>query len=206
MPAPLSMLHLLVSATLLPTDHNPMHTPTPATDRELVARCVRGDSDAWGELVHRFGPLIYSIAARCGLPPDGRDDVYQSTFLALHRSLHSMRDGQALAKWIITTASREAWNLSRQHRQHESAASETAAATPDDQTVDALERARLVNEGLQKLGGRCEDLLRLLFSGTSEPDYQYIAAALKMPLGSIGPTRKRCLAKLADILSTTSTD
>ncbi|MCX5691767.1 MAG: sigma-70 family RNA polymerase sigma factor [Planctomycetota bacterium] len=134
-------------ATLQPADHNSTPTPPPATDRELVAQCVRGDSHAWGELVGRFGPLIYSIAARCGLPPDGRDDVYQATFLSLHRSLNSLRDGQALAKWIITTASREAWNLSRQHKQHEPTAAESAAAIPDDQAIDALERARTVNEG-----------------------------------------------------------
>lgn len=192
--------------TLKQTDHNSAPIPSAASDRELVARCIQEDPTAWAELVRRFGPLIYSIAARCGLPPDGRDDVHQSTFLALHRSLHSLRDSQALAKWIITTASREAWNLSRQHRRSEHAADELPATPPDDHTIEALERAHAVNTALQQLGGRCEELLRLLFSGTAEPDYQSIAAGLNMPLGSIGPTRKRCLAKLADILSPRACD
>jgi DNA-directed RNA polymerase specialized sigma24 family protein len=107
---------------------------------------------------------------------------------------------KALPKWVITTASREAWAMANQHRTARADVEQRTAPQPDDATIERLDRAKIVNAGLQRLGGKCEELLRLLFSGSGEPDYRHIADALRMPLGSIGPTRSRCLAKLAELL------
>ena len=48
---------------------------------------------------------------------------------------------------------------------------------------------------MQQLPERCQTLLRVI-AFAAKPDYAQIARALGMPVGSIGPTRGRCLAKL----------
>ncbi|MBS0198209.1 MAG: sigma-70 family RNA polymerase sigma factor [Planctomycetes bacterium] len=174
-------------------------SPEP-TDTELVRRCLGGDESAWRQIVKRFGPLVISIPARAGLNPDSRDDVFQATFMALFRHLGSLRDAQSLAKWIITTATRETW---RERKRQRSAIHrpehEPIDIPPDD--VAAMERAHIVDLGLRKLGGRCEELLRRLFGPGEGADYRKIAQDLSIPIGSIGPTRQRCLAKLAELIS-----
>jgi RNA polymerase sigma factor (sigma-70 family) len=168
-----------------------------STDAILVARCANGNAAAWKSLVDRFGPLVYSIGLRSGLGPDLRDDVFQATFLALHKNIKSLRDGQALAKWIITTASRESWRVAKAAS---SSPSEAEPAILDVQTQEKLEEVQRVTRAISKLGGKCEELLRLLFTSRTEPDYESVSVLLDMPIGSIGPTRSRCLAKLAELL------
>ena len=171
--------------------------PQPDANAALVRRCLDGESRAWDELVSCYSPLVYSIAARAGLPQQLREDVFQNTFVAIVKHLHSLRDGQALTKWVITTATRESWRIGRKRR-----ADEPRLEPPEiegDKLI-ALERAQAVEMSLRELGGTCEKLLRTLFSSHQDPDYRTIAQSLNMPVGSVGPTRQRCLAKLAEIL------
>jgi RNA polymerase sigma factor (sigma-70 family) len=174
-----------------------MSNPDPELpDPQLVQRCLSGDETAWRQLVRRYGPLIHAVASRSCTAHD-RDDVFQATFLALHRSLPALRDAQSLAKWIITTATREAWRTNRRARAH-GAADETLAIEPD--RVEALEQSHRVDLALRRLGGRCEELLRFLFREGGGVEYEVVAKELGLQLGSIGPTRRRCLAKLAELL------
>ena len=163
----------------------------------LVKRCLAGDRLAWDELVRSYSPLVYSIATRSGLGADDRDDVFQSTFAAVVKNLGSLRDGQALTKWIITTATRESWRCAR--RRGMSALGEEPAMVTRDR-IEELERAQVVDAGLKELGGQCEKLLRALFATQNEPDYRAVAELLGIAVGSIGPTRQRCLAKLAELV------
>jgi DNA-directed RNA polymerase specialized sigma24 family protein len=77
---------------------------------------------------------------------------------------------------------------------------ERDAAAEVDQAGERMERAFAVRAGLIELGGRCQQLLTRVFGTIGEPDYKSISEELGMPIGSIGPTRARCLAKLAEIL------
>lgn len=182
-----------------PMPTRPTHSPLDQSDANsaLVRRCLAGESRAWDELVSCYSPLVYSIAARAGLPRELRDDVFQNTFVAIVKHLHSLRDGRALTKWIITTATRESWRVSKK-RLINNSTYELQTLEPDQ--LVQLERAQAVEIGLRELGGQCEKLLRALFAGRQDPDYRTIAEALGIPVGSIGPTRQRCLAKLADLL------
>jgi DNA-directed RNA polymerase specialized sigma24 family protein len=76
---------------------------------------------------------------------------------------------------------------------------EDVAAPSEDQML-AWERQDLVRKGLTKLGGKCEKLLRAIFLDCGDPSYETIAERLGMKVGSIGPTRARCLNKLERIL------
>jgi DNA-directed RNA polymerase specialized sigma24 family protein len=66
-----------------------------------------------------------------------------------------------------------------------------------EDALSDLQQLDLLRHGLDRLDTRCRDLLRLLFADDDErPAYDEVARRMAMPVGSIGPTRARCLGKL----------
>lgn len=175
----------------------------------LLARCRKGDSRAWRELVDRFQSFVYSIPRRMGLSEEDAADVFQTTFIALHRSLDRLETAEALPKWLAVTAAREAARTRRLGTRIPVAArsdddrplDEVIAAeerTAEEESIAACE-ADLVRRAVQSMSGRCADLLGALYL-EEERAYQEIADRLGMPIGAIGPTRARCLEKLRQML------
>jgi len=170
---------------------------------DLLADVRSGRANAWEHLLDEFGALVMSVAHGAGLRGADAEDAYQATWMALHRSLSHIREPGALVAWISTTARRESWRISKCQR---------SAAEPD-QLADAgrnkgvepspvdelqrLERRQLVQDGLAAIDERCQELLERLFFESGSPRYEDVAAAMEMKVGSVGPTRLRCLAKLA---------
>lgn len=167
------------------------------SDHELIAACLNGESWAWNALVDRYSRLVYAMALRAGLTPEDAEDVFQTVFIRLLENLQRLREPQAIAAWLITTAKRASWNLLRKE-QREPAIAEWLLKTQAEETLWADQA--LVREALEQVGERCKVLLRLLYYDPDAPSYEAISQQLKMPLGSVGPTRARCLSKLHEIL------
>ncbi|MCW5943898.1 MAG: RNA polymerase sigma factor [Fimbriimonadaceae bacterium] len=170
--------------------------------QRLLARCRRGDSRAWSELIERFRSLVYSIPRRMGMGEDDAGDVFQATFVALYRSLHAIEDGQALPKWVATTAARESYRVRRLSGRYVTVDDDARALDEvlqddeerADETAIRASEADWVRQGVRGLGAQCRDLLTALYvEGLA---YQEVVTALGIPIGSIGPTRARCLEKL----------
>lgn len=166
-------------------------------DRELLARCRGGDESAWRALVERYAALILSVPRRHGLRAAPSEDVFADVCLALVRALPSIRDPEALPQWLIRTAARATWAVSRRlrHRPPDSLPALTGPAPPDE-LVSALEEEQRVREALRMASPRCRRLLELLYFRAPTPSYDEIARELDMPRGSLGPTRRRCLDRL----------
>ena len=181
-------------------------------DTELVYACHEGDSWAWEALVERYKRLVFAIPLRVGLTEDDAADVFQTVFASLFEHLGDLRDPQCVAKWLIIAAQRESWSVARRRRRErfdEEASTilttiRDGAALPE-QHISLLADQCLVLESLDRLGGRCRDLLWLLYYDPSEPSYIEVGRQLGMPLGSIGPTRARCLQKLKRIIESMGT-
>ena len=170
-------------------------------DAELIAACRSRDPRAWANLVDRASPLVFAISRRCGLDDGDAEDVAQSVFATLLNSLDTLRDPRAFWGWLATTTRREAIRASQRTRRERGPAARTEAqenAAPDTADVEELAAVR---RALDDLGGRCKDLLEALFLRSDSADYEAVARALNVPVGSIGPTRRRCLAKLLELLS-----
>lgn len=169
-------------------------------------RCVQGDGRAWAELVDRYAGLVYAVARRQGLREDQCDDAAQRVFSALFKRIHAVEKPDSLGSWLAVTAKREAWRILRLERR-ELAGSEAVADEPsrdDGATVDAellrLERVHEIRQAIGQLGSRCRELIEALFMTPGTPDYAQISRRTSIPIGSIGPTRQRCLARLAELL------
>lgn len=179
------------------TAYPPMSHQQSECDADLIHGCIAGDADCWNDLINRYGSLVYSVPKRLGLNDSDSEDIFQAVFSILANRLHSIDDPQALPKWLITTARRECWrHLRRMARRDELESEANRHAEVQDDGDQALDRHVAVRSALAGMGPRCRDLLTLLFLSPGRPDYEGVSAALGIPVGSIGPTRARCLSKL----------
>ena len=159
-----------------------------------------GDSAALDDLVRLLSPVLWQVVRASGLDRDTAEDVVQTAWLALVRSGESIVEPRAVAGWLCTTARREAWRVGKQSTRQLPVEDETIARKlPDEPAPEGLvvlddDNARLW-AALEKVSERCQRLLRIVAT-EARPDYSVIATQLGMPVGSIGPTRGRCLEKL----------
>jgi len=170
---------------------------------DLLRRAAAGDDAAWREIVAHYQRLVYATIRTFRIPPSDAEDLFQETFLRLYRHATGLRDSRALARWLIVTAR----NLCLDHversrtRQQVELEAETIAMAPVPLSeMIHLERAQIVREAIQELPERCRDLLWTLYFEQDGPNYESVARAFGMPLGSVGPTRARCLDQLLRIL------
>lgn len=175
-------------------------------DAELVRLCAEREEVAWAVMVQRFRRLVYAIPLRAGLRDDQTEHVFHETFAKLAERIDSLREPHRVRAWIVTTARRLTIDVMRARASgpvftdSEVALAQTedpAELAPDE--ITRLETRHLVRQALLRLGDRCRRLLTVLFYDDSDPprSYESMARELGMPVGSLGPTRARCLAKLA---------
>lgn len=164
-----------------------------------------GDAAAMSRLVDEATPLLWHIARRQGLDRSTAEDVVQTAWLRLVEGADRIEEAGAVLKWLITTTKREAWRVAREARRAVPAeefpepASSTVGAEDLGDIIAGAERRHVVWQHFQHLSERCRELLTAL-SFSDRPDYGAVSVALGMPVGSIGPTRGRCLAKLRAFL------
>lgn len=168
------------------------------TTGDLVAAARAGSSDAWDTLVDRYARLVWSIIRGFRFDEATAGDVSQTVWLRLVEHLERIRDPERLASWLATTARNEAIRIKRIYERTVPTAVEfqlVDADPPVDAALLATERDAEVAEAFATLGDDCQQLLRAV---TADPpmDYETIADLLDRPIGSIGPTRARCLEKL----------
>lgn len=169
---------------------------------DLVRRARNGDKQAWDALVERYAPLIWSICRRHWLTSADADDVGQSVWLQLVTHLNQIRDPAAIPGWLATTTRRECCNIQRATRRWQPLSRVLDAGhIPGQQAGEAehellaAERHAALHEAFTRLPSRCQQLIAALIQDPPVP-YAQISAQLGIPVGSIGPTRNRCLDKL----------
>ena len=166
---------------------------------DVVELAQRGEGDAWRTLIDRCLPIIRAVGHRYRLPGSDVDDMTQIVCLKLFENLDDIRTPQALPGWIVTTARRECLRLVRRQSQLMLMPSvdELDGRETDGNDADLLqaELAQALREGLAELTHTQRDLL-LLLTDDQPHSYREIGRMLAMPVGSIGPTRARGLARL----------
>lgn len=174
---------------------------------DLIDRARNGDQSAWNELVERYTRLLWSVARAHRLPQAEAADVVQMTWLLLVENLDHIRDPERLPGWLATTARRECLRTLRlSNREQPSEPDDSYWDAPDDdaEPVDARllveERDAVLWGCFTRLPRRCQGLLRVLMA-TSPPSYAEVSAALGLPVGSIGPTRGRCIGRLRELVA-----
>lgn len=175
-------------------------------DLERQVQAAReGDSIAWRRLVDGHAGLVWSVVRGFRFDEETSKDVFQTVWLRLAEHLARIREPRKLASWLGQTTRNECIGVVRQRARVMPADDVTALGEPIDLTVapypepgERLEREesrRAVAAAFDRLPSRCQQLLRLLVMDPPMP-YDDISVMLEMPVGSIGPTRARCLESI----------
>jgi RNA polymerase sigma factor (sigma-70 family) len=165
---------------------------------DLVAAAANGDAGGWDALVDRFAGLVWSIARGYHLGSADAADVSQVVWLRLVESLSRIREPGSVGAWIASVTRHECLRVIRKAGREIPVESDTLeVAGTDDLDVALLvgEHGVALSRALDRLSPRCRTLMRVLMADP-RPSYEEIAAALDIPIGSIGPTRQRCLDRL----------
>ena len=171
--------------------------------QELLSRVVAGDERAWDEVVDRFAGLVWSVARSYRLSSAATDDVVQTVWLRLAEHCSRIREPERLASWLATTTRNEALRVIRGNVRLTPQATVAELSEPTTPSVeervsdDATLRAVLI--AFSQLSADDQQLMRLLCA-VPPLDYQTIAELIGRPVGSIGPTRARCLERLKRLL------
>ena len=176
----------------------------------LVRGAAGGDEAAWHGLVTRFSGLVWAVARAHRLAHADAADVYQTTWLRLAEHIGRIEHPERIGAWLATAARRECLQSLRSAAKAaptddlDRLDTTPAVGNPTEEAVIAAEteredadRAAAMWRAFGRLSGRCRELLRILMA-TPPPSYAEVAAALGLPLGSIGPTRARCLQRLRE--------
>jgi len=169
----------------------------------LVAAAVNGEAAAWHALVARYTPLLLSVVRRHRLQDDDAEDVVQTVWLRLVEHLGELREPAALPGWILTTSRHECLRIIRGRRVmpssdpfgHRGAAGAEVVEETLDATMLDAERHEALLAAVAELPDRQRELLTLLIEDPPVP-YEEVSARLGIPVGSIGPTRARALARV----------
>jgi RNA polymerase sigma factor (sigma-70 family) len=177
------------------------------SDAELLRRCQEGDERAWEQVIENHKRLIYSIPLNFGLTGEEAADIFQQTFISLVENLGRLRPDSNLGAWLAVVARRHVLHYLRKKKREQVVADDDLGDSRQFQAIAAtnttidLEMMQTIDQGLNQMDRRCRDLLLALYFDSQQPTYEEIAERTNMPVGSIGPTRGRCLERLRDILS-----
>jgi RNA polymerase sigma factor (sigma-70 family) len=172
-----------------------------------LAAAADGDQQAWDSIVARYGGLVWSVARGFRLSDADAADVSQTTWLRLVEHLGDIRDGERLGAWLATTTRREALGLLRRNGRDlptedlDLLDAQEPVSGPEHEAL-RTERDALLWRAFSRLPASCQRLLRVLMADP-QPSYAEASAALNMPVGSIGPTRARCLTGLRNLVGGT---
>jgi RNA polymerase sigma factor (sigma-70 family) len=168
---------------------------------DLVMSARKGEKQAWDALVERHDPLIWSVCHQHGLCRTDAEDVRQSVWLYLVGHLGSLRTPDALPGWLATATRRECLRVQRTVGRLHAAPEVDVEGLPDDQAGMAeaglleAERRAALRAAVQTLSAGGQQLVALLLEDPPLP-YAEISVRLRVPVGSIGPYRRRYLDKM----------
>lgn len=186
-------------------------------EAELLARCRRGEAEAWDELFDRHyaaaGRFIFQLGF--DFTREDVEEICQEVFLTVIKSLHSFQGNCQFQTWLF----RISLNRARDYRQRQRAAKrgggqitvsldnedpETGFSIdppsplpgPDLALLNA-EKLSLVGQALEQLGGPCEEIIQLRYFG--DLSYEEIARELGLNLKTVSSRLSKCLDKLEEL-------
>jgi RNA polymerase sigma factor (sigma-70 family) len=170
-----------------------------------VRAAAAGDLQAWNRLVDQYARLIWSITAKFKLVESDAADVVQTTWMRLIEHIDRIEQPARVGSWLASTARNECLRHIAARKRvvlvHEDEEFDGADhhASEVDEALLAAERAQVVRNAMAHLPPQWQQLMDLLMADPPVP-YAEISDQLGLPVGSIGPTRGRCLARLRVLL------
>lgn len=170
---------------------------------ELVGRIRNGDSSAWCELVDHYEPLLRRLARQYRLSGQDMDDAIQLTWLRCLEHIDQITHADRLRGWLATVCRRESLRLATKGRREIALGEQSVTRLVDDGQEErdpGAEMARRdahdrLSRAIRALPQKQQLVLTELLKEESR-SYLDLSRRLGLPMGSIGPTRQRAIARL----------
>ena len=184
----------------------------------LVAGALAGERAAWDALVARLERVVWKAVNMMTTEREVRDDAFAATWLRLAERLDTIREPEKLPGWLTTTATNEVRQILRQRHRHDRSLTESWSSeggvgdliehlTGDhgehSEAMVVEEDRRAVRDAFGRLDPSCREILTVLVLADPPVPYDVAGDLLDRPVGSLGPTRRRCLDKLRTLLDHT---
>ena len=188
------------------------------TEALLIARCRRGDADAWNEVFDAHysatGRFVFQLIS--DFNREDVEEICQETFLAVISNVKTFQGNSLLQTWIFRIAA----NKARDYRQRQHAAKRGGGAVPislqqenpetgltidppspllaPDDCLMTSERAAQVGEALEILGDPCREIIELRYFG--DLSYEEISSSLKLNPKTVSSRLSKCLDRLEEVM------
>jgi RNA polymerase sigma factor (sigma-70 family) len=188
----------------------------------LVAGAIDGHPDAWSALVTRLERVVWKSVNMMTFDHEARDDAFAATWLRLAERLDTIREPEKLPGWLATTACNEVRQIIRQRsRQQTMQGAEWATSTggvgdlldtlagdegDHSRGMQLAESRRDVRAAFGRLDAQCREIITVLVLADPPVPYEQASERLGRPIGSLGPSRRRCLQKMKSLLEGDATD
>jgi RNA polymerase sigma-70 factor, ECF subfamily len=172
------------------------------SEQQLIERCREGDEQAFRELVERYKGLVFALVARSIKDPGRAEEVAQDVFVRVYRGLPSFRGDSRVSTWIY----RIVVNLLMAERQlPPTEPLEGTGAVPRqfgaaDRQFDELTLRDRMEKALQRLPVHYQVLVNGHYLKGMQ--YEELAAALNLPLGTVKTHLHRAKRQLRRLLET----
>jgi RNA polymerase sigma factor (sigma-70 family) len=188
----------------------------------LVAGAIDGHPDAWEALVVRLERVVWKSVNMMTFDHEARDDAFAATWLRLAERLDSIREPEKLPGWLATTACNEVRQILRQRSRQQALQGgdwttssgnmgdllDTIAGDDGDHSrgIQLDESRRDVRAAFGRLDPQCREIITVLVLADPPVPYDEASKQLGRPIGSLGPSRRRCLEKMKSLLDRDTTD
>jgi RNA polymerase sigma factor (sigma-70 family) len=170
---------------------------------ELIAGLRARDESAWRAMSERYEPLLRWHARHCGLSAEDAGDAVQLTWLCCLEHIAQLTDADRLHSWLVTICRRECIRLATRARCEVPLSAPDMAQLIDDgrEECDPCAAAVLRDQcnclylAIMALPERQRTILIELLR-REDQSYLDLSRRLGIPLGSIGPTRRRAVSRL----------
>jgi RNA polymerase sigma factor (sigma-70 family) len=202
--------HALAARATVRYSNTRRYARTFSDPTEAVTAAADGDPRAWAALTLRFGGMVMAIARSCRLNEADVAEVHQVTWLRMVENIDRIEKPERVGAWLATTAKRESLRIARSKNRvaydHQALLDrpDADAKEPDDGPIIS-EQVQTVRKAFELLPPHCRRLLSVL-AADGPPSYKEVSSLLSMPIGSIGPTRGRCLEHLRRIMAELGAD
>jgi len=160
-----------------------MNSTDQLIEQVLVLRCQVGDKDAFVELIERYNaPLRYFINRLLG-NPEITEDIFQDTWLAVIRRIHTLKNLDTFPTWLYRIARNKVYQQLRREKRLTGLDENIAVPNNIEDDVFSAEDAAKVHRCLKELPPEYKDVLMLRF--LEQMSYKQISQVLNCNLGTV---------------------
>ena len=191
-----------------------------SAESQLLARCLRGEAEAWDELFDAHygaaGRFIFQISS--DFNAEDVEEICQETFLTVIKSLSTFQGNCQFQTWLFRIAANKAHDYIQKQRAAKRGGGQKTLSLnapvngnePDGFTIDPpsevpgpdrslvrIEDAGLITRALEELGGPCQEVIELRYF--ADLSYEEIAAELELNPKTVSSRLSKCLDKLEGV-------